>query len=114
MDVQPILDATIGNPLVTYIALGGAAVLSILPDSFGEKVKSTASTVIARVRASFTRAPATPAVEPAVINEAESRKAVLLSIRHRASELPAGEERIDALAICDNVDALSARLWSSK
>lgn len=41
----------------------------------------------------------------------ENRRTTLIGIRHKSSELAAGDEREKALALCDEMDKLAARLW---
>lgn len=92
---------------------GQAALFGITAVSIASEKSDTIKALPTKLAARWTawRAGKTSTETPTQRTACENRRTTLIGIRHKSSELAAGDEREKALALCDEMDKLAARLW---
>jgi hypothetical protein len=105
------VDVTIGSILASSWFQYGFVLVAIVSAAVDKR--ATLKALPAKLSAWWTarRAGKTVTETPTQRTACENRRTTLVGIRHKASELPAGEEREKALTLCDEMDKLAARLW---
>jgi hypothetical protein len=105
------MDVTIAQVLSSVWMQGGLVALAL--GSIGYDKSDALKAIPAKLSAWWTarRAGKTVTETPTQRTACENRRTTLVGIRHKSSELPAGEEREKALTLCDEMDKLAARLW---
>lgn len=105
--IQQLLAMTLGS-VWGQLALFGVTVASIAADR-GVSLKGIPAAIVAKWTA--WRAGNHSTDTPTQRTACENRRTTLVGIRHKASEMPPGEERDKALALCDEMDKLASSLW---